>query len=197
MICWHIKKKKRKERFQRRVTSAKLIQTKWFTYVVKKQNEAATKISTGWRRHFDKKKYKRVIRGAFILLILFEMRFSLTFIIAGVILCQSVLRKLSAKTRAHLLRCSRRVEASTTIQARWRSFAASKRFRSTRQIIMLLQSIHRRKMAEKFLQDHTIAATKICRTWRSHYSQMSYARKMKGMSSELDTCCMIDLTCPN
>lgn len=71
MIIWHMKKKMRKERFQRRVTSAKLIQTNWFAYLEKKQNEAATKISSGWRRHCDENKYKRVIQGVFILLILF------------------------------------------------------------------------------------------------------------------------------
>eukprot|EP00956_Cyclotella_meneghiniana_P006604 scaffold8727_cov62-Cyclotella_meneghiniana.AAC.3 len=60
MIIWHMKKKMRKERFQRRVTSAKLIQTNWFAYLEKKQNEAATKISSGWRRHCDENKYKRM-----------------------------------------------------------------------------------------------------------------------------------------
>ena len=148
--------------------------------ILQEYKQATTNISACWRRHHKQAVYKKTISG---------MSCTLTVNTAGkgqtishisftsdVIMCQSVLRLISATKEANRLRQELRSASATKLQARWRLFAATKRFGYARQQVTLIQSLARRLSVMIYLKEHKRHSTIIQARWRCFSDQGRFTR---------------------
>ena len=89
------------------------------------------------------------------------------------IICQNIVRRRNARKE-------QRIAAATTIQANWRGFIRSKLFVNMMRRFILLQSIHRRRLAEKLIRQQDEAALKIGQMWRKYSARMLYSSIIQG-----------------
>ncbi|KAL7483050.1 hypothetical protein ACHAW6_008700 [Cyclotella cf. meneghiniana] len=119
-----------------------------------RNKQAATKISSIWRGYNQRLVYKHLIRR--------------------IVACQSVLRRYSAKKKVILLRHECHMVSATSIEARWRAFTLSKRFKLMKTHATRLQSVFRRSWSQKYLSQCKLAATKISSQFRKFHCHMTY-----------------------
>lgn len=129
----------------------------------------------------------------------------ITILVLDVIICQAVVRRALSLRASGVLRYQLHMTKATTIQRKWRIFAASKhehqmanattiqaKWRShaaskvlSKSIvnIKILQSVVRSWLVRKNLnlELQKMAATKISACWKSHLAQMAYKRAIQDI----------------
>ncbi|KAL3805691.1 hypothetical protein HJC23_005935 [Cyclotella cryptica] len=184
------------------VACATLIQASWRMHlaiiaVVKNVHEMrctyATLIQKSWRRYHAIVEYKQAlleladIKAAAATRISscwrgFVTRTACVDVLIGIILFQSLFRRMSAMKKTEALRQRRLQASATVIQARWRGHISMIRFTWKMYDIILVQSLARRwiasrradELGQKRFQTEMAAATKIQSHWRSFYKYTEY-----------------------
>eukprot|EP00956_Cyclotella_meneghiniana_P031761 scaffold84521_cov70-Cyclotella_meneghiniana.AAC.1 len=130
----------------------------------------ATEISAAWRRSLAVKSFMRS-REAATKITSFYRRIKCLVnyrqVMRGVIICQNIARRRKARKEQS-------AAAAKTIQANWRAFIVSMQFVIMIRGFILLQSNHRRRLAEKQIRLQDEAALKIGQIWRKYSARMLY-----------------------
>lgn len=111
----------------------------------------------------------------------------------GIILFQSLFRRMSAMKKTEVLRQNRLHANATVIQAKWRGHTSMIRFTWKMYDIILVQSLARRwissrradELGQRRNQIDIAAATKIQSHWRSFYKYTEYMITLGGLSTRL------------
>jgi myosin heavy subunit len=102
---------------------------------------------------------------------------------------QSLIRRHAARNKAAIMRHERDTAAATILQAKYRSFHATKTYKSVMRKIIAIQCFVRQfialRMLNKLKEERRILedemTTKIATTWRRHHYQCVYKRAVENV----------------